>query len=405
MPEVARTQPLRVLVVDDTAVYRKIVSDVLAEIPNVLVIGAVASGRMALARLKSENIDLMILDLEMPELDGLATLEEARADYPDLGVVMLSDSSRLAADKTVRALELGALDFLAKGARDNPEENRQDLLRELASVIRNFHTQRSMRQIRTRLSAVSHAVRSVASSIPPALAATGSDTMSEVAERPSLTMAVADTRTPTEKRLPLSSRTERVDIVVIGSSTGGPQALAEVIPELPGDLGVPVLVVQHMPPVFTASLAQSLNQKSRLEVLEAQDGQPITAGQVLIAPGGRHMVVQRAKGANGYYSNVVSLNDLAPENSCRPSVDVLFRSVGAAYGGNVLAVIMTGMGEDGMRGVRALKQRGCYCITQDAQSCVIYGMPRAVDQAGLSDESASLKHIAARISMISRSSI
>jgi two-component system chemotaxis response regulator CheB len=157
-----------------------------------------------------------------------------------------------------------------------------------------------------------------------------------------------------------------------------------------------------MPPVFTASLAQSLNQKSRLEVVEAQQDQVVRAGQVLLAPGGRHMVVTRvSSGSNGVMR--VGIIDDPPENSCRPSVDVLFRSVALAYGRNVLAVVMTGMGEDGMRGVKALKERGCHCITQDAASCTIYGMPRAVDQASLSDESVTLKLIASRIATLVRS--
>jgi two-component system chemotaxis response regulator CheB len=174
---------------------------------------------------------------------------------------------------------------------------------------------------------------------------------------------------------------------------------------LPGDLSVPVLVVQHMPPVFTASLAQSLNQKSRLEVVEAQQDQQVRVGQVLIAPGGRHMIVSRVSSGSSGALVRVGLIDDPPENSCRPSVDVLFRSVALAYGRNVLAVVMTGMGEDGMRGVKALKERGCYCITQDAASCTIYGMPRAVDQANLSDESVTLKLIAPRIAALARADL
>ena len=399
MSEPSMSTSLRVLVVDDTVVYRKIVCDVLSGIPNVVVVGSAANGRIALDRLKNEAIDFMILDLEMPDLDGLATLKEARSLYPELGVVMLSGQTRLAADMTVRALELGALDFLGKGTRDSPEENRQDLLRQLSVVMRSFVTQRSMRQLRNRMSAVQEAFRDPTSSAPAApdrnlrgvpngrLPAT----TSEPQQRPSQVVRAAP-----------MVRSARIDVVVIGTSTGGPQALAEIIPALSADLTVPVLIVQHMPPVFTASLAQSLNQRSPLEVMEAQADQSVRSGQVLIAPGGRHMVVHRVTSSNGNSSVRVGLNDDPPENSCRPSVDVLFRSVGATYGRNVLAVVMTGMGEDGMRGVKALKERGCYCITQDAASCTIYGMPRAVDQAGLSDESVPLRHIASRIAHLVR---
>lgn len=398
MPEQSMTTPLRVLVVDDTAVYRKIVSDVLSGIPNVVIVGTAANGRIALERLKNDAIDFMILDLEMPDLDGLATLKEARALYPELGVVMLSGQTRLAADMTVRALELGALDFLGKGTRDSAEENRQELLRQLSVVMRSFVTQRSMRQLRHRMSAVQESFRDPTSSAPdPGRNLRGSSsgrvppTPVEAQQRPSQMLRAAP-----------AVRVARVDVVVIGTSTGGPQALAEVIPALSVELAVPVLIVQHMPPVFTASLAQSLNQRSPLEVMEAQADQTIRPGQVLIAPGGRHMVVHRVTSSTGNSAVRIGLSDDPPENSCRPSVDVLFRSVGATYGRNVLAVVMTGMGEDGMRGVKALKERGCYCITQDAASCTIYGMPRAVDQAGLSDESVPLRHIASRIAHLAR---
>jgi two-component system chemotaxis response regulator CheB len=176
-------------------------------------------------------------------------------------------------------------------------------------------------------------------------------------------------------------------------STGGPNALAEVIPLLPARLKVPVLLVQHMPPVFTASLADHLAKRSQVTVREAAEGEAIVPGTVYIAPGGRHMVVRRSPAG----VPTVGLNDSPPENSCRPSVDVLFRSVAAHYEGNVLAVVMTGMGNDGREGVRALKRKGAHCITQSAETCVVYGMPLAVDEAGLSDERIPLPRLAERI--------
>lgn len=397
MADPSMSTPLRVLVVDDTVVYRKIVCDVLSSIPNVVVVGSAANGRIALERLKTDAVDFMILDLEMPDLDGLGTLKEARALYPELGVVMLSGQTRLAADMTVRALELGALDFLGKGTRDSAEENRQDLLRQLSVVLRSFVTQRSMRQLRNRMSAVQESFREPTSSAP------APDRTRRGAPNAKLPATLETHQRPSTVQPAAAGRPVRIDVVVIGTSTGGPQALAEVIPSLSQELAVPVLIVQHMPPVFTASLAQSLNLRSPLEVMEAQADQVIRPGQVLIAPGGRHMVVHRMTSSSGNSSVRVGLNDDPPENSCRPSVDVLFRSVGSTYGRNVLAVVMTGMGEDGMRGVKALKERGCYCITQDAATCTIYGMPRAVDQAGLSDESVPLRHIASRIAYLARS--
>jgi len=186
----------------------------------------------------------------------------------------------------------------------------------------------------------------------------------------------------------------RIDVVGIGVSTGGPNALAELIPRLPADLPVPILLVQHMPPVFTASLAEHLDQKSGLSVREARDGEQVLPGRVYIAPGGRHMVVRRLPDAE---HPIVGLNENPPENSCRPSVDVLFRSMAAQYDGNMLAVVMTGMGNDGCEGVRAMKRRGCLCLTQSEASCIVYGMPLSVDEAGLSDEQVPLDRLADRI--------
>ena len=195
----------------------------------------------------------------------------------------------------------------------------------------------------------------------------------------------------------------RIDVLGVGVSTGGPNALAEVVPHLPPDLGIPVLVVQHMPPVFTKSLADGLAKKSMLPVREARDSDPIEPDTVLIAPGGRHMVVRtELDAATGERRRRVGVNDSPRENGCRPSVDVLFRSLAAQYGGNMLAVVMTGMGSDGREGVRAMKRRGCYCLTQTEASCVIYGMPQAVDTAGLSDESVALEHLGSRITEITR---
>jgi two-component system chemotaxis response regulator CheB len=190
-----------------------------------------------------------------------------------------------------------------------------------------------------------------------------------------------------------------VEVLLIGSSTGGPQALAKLIPALPADLGIPVLVVQHMPPVFTASLAESLNRVSRLRVVEASDNQMITSNMVYVAPGGRHMRV-RVEPLTG--EKRIVLSDEAPVNSVRPAVDVLLLSAAQAYGGSTISVILTGMGEDGCEGVRALRTLGGFTLTQSATTCVVYGMPRVVEQSGLSDESVPLENMANRIATMIR---
>ncbi|MDD5676040.1 MAG: CheB methylesterase domain-containing protein, partial [Chitinivibrionales bacterium] len=195
---------------------------------------------------------------------------------------------------------------------------------------------------------------------------------------------------PAQMKGRILSRPGFFSVCLIGVSTGGPEALSKLIPLLRGPFNVPILCVQHMPPMFTKSLAESLAKKSKLAVSEGQDGEIIKPGAMYIAPGGRHMVVRRSEA-----DMIIGLNDEPPENSCRPSVDVLFRSAAAAYGDRgVLAIVLTGMGSDGCSGVRALKRHPCLCLTQTEQTCVVYGMPRAVDEAGLSDKSLSLEAIA-----------
>ncbi|HEY5962085.1 MAG TPA: CheB methylesterase domain-containing protein, partial [Polyangiaceae bacterium] len=185
-----------------------------------------------------------------------------------------------------------------------------------------------------------------------------------------------------------------VEVVLVGCSTGGPQALAKIIPQLPANLGVAVLIVQHMPPVFTASMAESLNRLSSLTVTEASDGQLVQPNVVLIAPGGRHMTVRsdRVKGERR-----IAINDDPPVNSCRPSVDVLFRSAAEAYGGNTLSIVLTGMGEDGLEGVKALRSVGGKTLSQSEGSCVVFGMPRAIELAGHADEVVGLEQMASRL--------
>jgi len=193
---------------------------------------------------------------------------------------------------------------------------------------------------------------------------------------------------------PVLPSPKRIALVAIGSSTGGPEALTKVLPLLPGDFPLPILIVQHMPPLFTASLAANLNKRSALTIKEAEDGEPIEVGKVYIAPGGRHMVMRPPQDGG---PATIGLNDAPPVKSCRPSVDVLFRSIAAVQGGNVLAVVLTGMGDDGSDGVAALKRKGCYCITQSEKTCVVYGMPRAVDEMNNSDEQVDIENVAARI--------
>ncbi len=215
---------------------------------------------------------------------------------------------------------------------------------------------------------------------------------------------MASTSTPEPApRTPAAVALSGVDVLAIGISTGGPNALRQVIPRLPGNLGVPVLIVQHMPPSFTKALAESLDRESELTVKEAEDGETLQPGVAYIAPGGQHLAVRLDKNPAGDRVAVV-INQDPPVNSCRPSVDVLLKSLPPVYGGRVLVAIMTGMGNDGAAGVAQIKAKGGYCLTQTEETCVVYGMPRAVDEAGLSDEKAPLDQIAARLIALARSS-
>ena len=363
------TPKLRILIVDDTAVYRRILSEVVASLQVDCDVTACPSGRLALARLDQEPADLVLLDVEMPELSGLETLRLLRKRHPATSVVMISGTTTAAASYTLDALALGALEFVRKPEGTDAEASRAELRDVLRPILRHLQTRKNLTH-------------------PPIepMASAQARTFTPVPEAPA--------PPPTRRQAP---RATRFDVVGIGVSTGGPNALGEVIPALPADLGVPVLIVQHMPPLFTASLAEHLGRNSHLVVREAIEGEPVVKGRVYVAPGGKHMVIRRLGDGEAF---IIGLNENPPENSCRPSVDVLFRSLAAHYGGNVLAVVMTGMGSDGCEGVRALKRGGCHCLTQTEDTCVVYGMPLAVDEAGLSDEKVALPHLAHRIASL-----
>ncbi len=376
---------IHVLIVDDTVVYRRILSDIVNKLPDTTITAAVANGQLALNRLKNDPVDLVLLDVEMPVMGGLETLKVIRREYPDIGVIMVSGTNKNAAGVTIEALDEGALDFVPKPEGAGPEESRRLLGEQLGRLFQLFSTRRALRG----LSDGKPTERRVATPEKRPL-----DTERRSTIRRS--QDVTPTERPPQTKSPLPTK---VDVVVIGVSTGGPNALAHVIPKLPADLGVPVLVVQHMPPLFTASLAESLDKKSNIHVAEAQENSPLKPNEVLIAQGGKHMLIRKSADGQGY---MVGLNENPPENNCRPAVDVLFRSAATHFGNKALALIMTGMGEDGCKGVRVMKRQGSYCLTQDADSCVVYGMPRAIADAGLSDEVVTLDSLADRITRIVR---
>jgi two-component system chemotaxis response regulator CheB len=347
-------RPIRVMTVDDSVVVRLMVAEALRGEPDFELAGFAQNGQIALDKLDSIRPDVIVLDVEMPVLDGLATLAQLRKIDRRLPVVMFSTLTSRGASATVEALTLGAGDYVQKPSAASRDESLEVLRRELLPKLR-------------------------------ALGGRRRDGDAPLAGAPPL---------PSPRSLPLStSRSGPVDVVVLGISTGGPNALADMLPGLPGDLAAPVLVVQHMPPLFTAMLAKRLDALTPLTVREAQGGEHPRAGEVWIAPGGRHMVVER-----GPQGPVLVLNDDPQVNSCRPAVDPLFSSAVKTYGGKVLAVVMTGMGKDGLNGCRDVHQAQGQVVVQDEDSCVVWGMPRFVTEAGIAHAIVPLERIAAEIS-------
>ncbi len=327
-------QPVRVLIVDDSAVTRKVVSHLLASDPGIVIAGTAADGIHALARIPEVKPDLVTLDIEMPGMDGLETLVEIRKLHPKLPVIMFSALTERGATATLNALARGASDYVTKPSQSgssefSPERVREELIRKIKSLC-------AARAPRPRPGA------------SPVLA----------------------------PRQPQG----RIDVVAIGTSTGGPNALTALLPQFPADFPVPIVIVQHMPALFTRLLADRLNVLARLQVQEGKEGQKLQPGEVWIAPGDFHMTVAR-KGTDF----VLGINQNPQENSCRPAVDVLFRSVAQSYGANVLAVVLTGMGADGTRGSAAIREAGGDVIVQDEASSVVWGMPGNIVAARLTD--------------------
>jgi two-component system, chemotaxis family, protein-glutamate methylesterase/glutaminase len=350
---------IRVLVVDDSVVIRRLVTDVLDADPQVEVVGIAQNGRIAIDKVDELNPDAITMDIEMPELNGIQAVRAIRRTHPRLPIVMFSTPTEHGATATLDALAAGASDYVTKPASvgsiaESRQSVREQLIPKLVALCGRRRT----------------TAAGPAGSPPPS-------------SQPAVPTRPAAARGP---------RSSPFAVLAIGCSTGGPDALARVLPLLPGDLAVPVVVVQHMPPVFTRMLAQRLDQASSLTVVEATEGEPVIPGKVLIAPGGYHLEVKnRGTGA------IAHLTEDPPENFCRPAVDVLFRSVSATYGSQVLAAVLTGMGRDGERGARVIRDAGGEVYVQDVASSVVWGMPGAVAGSGLADRILPLNRVAAEV--------
>jgi two-component system, chemotaxis family, protein-glutamate methylesterase/glutaminase len=350
MPETAK-----VLIVDDSRIFRALIEDALQGQEGITVAGSVFSGEKALEFIRATPPAVVTLDVEMPGMDGLQTLEEiqqfnaARTAGTEVGVIMVSAHTKRGADVTIKALQSGAFDFVTKPSGPNHYENLNTLRQQLLTKIRMFLGRRAR--------------------------------------------AVIPAPIPAMRPVPPAARTVRA--VAIAASTGGPRALEILLPELCGRITVPILVVQHLPSPFTQSLAENLSRRCSAQVLEAQNGDPLRPGIVYVAPGGKHLLIRQENGLP-----VAGINEQPPENRCRPSADVLFRSAAAVFGGEAVALVLTGMGCDGTAGLRALKRAGGYAIAQDEASSVVWGMPGSVVEAGLADEVLPLERIAAAVQVL-----
>lgn len=338
---------IRVLIVDDSALMRQFLSDILNSDPRIEVAGTARDGKDALSQVKTLKPDVVTMDIEMPNMDGLKALEEIMKTNP-MPVVMVSSTTREGAEVTLKALALGCVDYIAKPA-GTISLNIKDIGQEIIDKVIAASTARVRgRPLASRTIPLASDFRRMA---PPV-------------------------------------NTGRRDIVAIASSTGGPMALSDIIPKLPKKFPVPIVITQHMPKEFTPSFAKRLNDSSQVEVLEGFDGLTLKPGRVVIAPGGSHLVVKRRAG-----QAICGLSDAPPVLSVKPAANIMFMSVADEYGGNVLGVILTGMGRDGTDGAIALHRKGAYILAESQKTCVVYGMPKSAVDAGIVDEVLPLNEI------------
>ncbi len=339
---------ISVLVVDDSAIMRKLIVDILKEDPEIEVVDTAKNGEEAIEKARALNPDVITLDIEMPVMDGLTALKILRRELPHIKIIMFSSLTQEGAKATIDALALGASDFVPKPSSKSFVESVKKIKEDLIPKIKSLIIKKVLLK-------------------PPV-------------KKPKI-------------------KAGDYKVCGIGVSTGGPQTLMQIIPKLPANFPVPILIVQHMPPVFTKQLAERLDHMSVLRVKEAEQGEPVKDGLVYIAPGDYHMVVKK-QGAGIR----IHLHQGPPRNFCRPSVDELFESLAEVYNGKTLALVLTGMGNDGKEGAKKIKEKGGVVLAQDAESCIVFGMPKAVIEANLADEILNLSQIPQRLKELFRCS-
>ena len=390
----------KILVVDDSALMRRIICDIINADNDFRVIDVSADGEDAYNKIKNNSYDLVVLDMVLPKLPGVALLERLYNEKVACNAVLISSSLKEDADSTMKAMEYGALDFVVKPIRSSGE-TREIFGKQLVDSLHNVIKSRAVRPSasKTGFASATQAVGESRRNTVERLAGV----RSRLAEAKGV--GSAQTNPPEPKAQPIAKplvsndrptvpkgtgvRTKK--IIALACSTGGPQALHTFVPMLPANLSVPLVLVQHMPEGFTASLAARLDQISGIKVKEAEDGEFFKPGVVYITPGGKHMKICE----DGSRAAYCQLDDSPPVNSLKPCADVMYQSLAKSSFDEIICVVLTGMGADGSEGIRYLNQyKKTYVISQEASTCVVYGMPKAVEQGGLSNEVAPLKSVA-----------
>ena len=358
--------PHRVMVVDDSAVIRGLLSRALEGDPELRVVASVGDGQMAINALSRQGIDVIVLDIEMPVMDGLTAIPKLIAIDPAVKIIMASTLTLRGAEVSMKALQSGAADYVTKPSSTRELGAADSFKRELVSKVKALAISARRAGSRNRAGLRNERLPTPLTSFP----------------RPrSMDPAAVVLR-------PMPAVPPSPDIIAVGSSTGGPQALFEVLSHLKGGVRQPILITQHMPATFTTILAEHITRQCGIPCAEAKDGEPLVGGRIYLAPGDFHMVLT-TKGTG----TVLSVNKDPPENFCRPAVDPMMRSIAKIYGKRALAIILTGMGQDGMRGCTELVAAGGLTIAQDEASSVVWGMPGAVATAGLCSAVMPLREI------------
>jgi two-component system chemotaxis response regulator CheB len=369
-------RPKRILIVDDSAVMRSLLRSVVSSEPGFNVAGTAADGASALSSVDALKPDLILLDVEMPVMDGLVTLKQLRARGHKMPVVICSSLTQRGARVTLDALAAGASDYVAKpSGQTSRDEATKKLAQELGPKMRALTSPAAYGSSGAFAGVNPGAMDGLARGVSPGVGKTG----------PPMPMGPPRSQTITAQP----------KVLVVGASTGGPAALDIVLPALPPDFPLPVMVVQHMPELFTSLFAERLNGRCKLRAREAVEGEPVRAGTIYVARGNWHMEIRTA--VQGGSMTTLHLTQGPLENHCRPAVDVLFRSAAAVYGSTVLGVVLTGMGSDGMLGCRVIRDSGGAVIAQDEASSIVWGMPGAVTNAGLAQRVLTLDAIAPEI--------